>query len=104
MYTVKFYLDTNAKTKRGHPLRIETYCDKTKKQRRRSSGFYQKRKTLKMTAELTRLLGELIRELEKWKGDIDINDTTYQLLIEYASYKRQNSKTGGAMIQKTHRT
>lgn len=59
MYTVKYYLDTNAKTKKGHPIRIETYCDKTKKQRRRSSGHYQNKNKLKLTPELTRLLGEL---------------------------------------------
>ena len=59
MYTVKFYLDTNAKTKKGHPIRIETYCDKTKKQRRRSSGHYQDRKRIRMTSELNTLLGEL---------------------------------------------
>ena len=59
MYTVKFYLDTNAKTKKGHPIRIETYCDKTKKQRRRSSGYYQYGKRLRMTPELNTLLGEL---------------------------------------------
>lgn len=59
MYTVKFYLDTNAKIKKGHPIRIETYCDITKKQRRRSSGHYQDKKRLRMTSELNSLLGEL---------------------------------------------
>ncbi len=59
MYTVKFYLDTNANTKKGHPVRIETYCSKTKRQRRRSSGHYQARKRLRMTSELNTLLGEL---------------------------------------------
>lgn len=59
MYTVKFYLDNNSNTKKGHPIRIEVYCDKTKLQKRRKSGFYQKRKSIKMTPELTRLLGEL---------------------------------------------
>ena len=175
MYTVKFYLDTNAKTKKGHPIRIETYCDKTKKQRRRSSGHYQDRKRLKLTPKLNALLGELqdcvdyanrmnlgydqamdvidngytkqkqieqleqllaelkkeeskrlidfiseiiiereaekrstrhfqelIGELEKWKGDmLDINDITYQKLKEYEAFKRQNSKTKGAIIHKT---
>ena len=52
-------MDTNATTKKGHPVRIETYCSKTKKQRRRSSGHYQKSKKLKLTPELTRLIGEL---------------------------------------------
>lgn len=175
MYTVKFYLDTNAKTKKGHPIRIETYCDKAKKQRRRSSGHYQDGKRLRMTPELNTLLGELqdrvdyanrmnlgydqamdvidngytkqkqieqleqllaelkkeeskrlidfineiiiereaenrstrhfqelIGELEKWKGDmLDINDITYQKLKEYEAYKRQKSKTKGAIIHKT---
>lgn len=178
MYTVKFYLDTNSNTKKGHPIRIETYCDKTKKQRRRSSGHYQKRKNIKMSPELTRLLGELqeradyankmnlgydramevidngytdekeikilrerlaelekmdskplidfikkvieerdlegrstrhfeelIRELEKWHEEIlYINDITYQKLKQYESFKRQNSVTKGAIIQKTVRT
>ena len=59
MYTVKFYLDKNANTKKGHPIRIEVYCTKSKEQKRRSSGFFQKRKNIQITPELTRLLGEL---------------------------------------------
>ena len=59
MYTVKFYLDTNASTKKGYPIRIETYCSKTKTQRRRSSGYFQKSKKLKLSSELSRLIGEL---------------------------------------------
>ena len=59
MYSVKFYLDTNASTKKGHPVRIETYCTTTRKQRRRSSGYFQKGKKFKENPELIRLKGEL---------------------------------------------
>ena len=52
-------MDINANTKKGHPVRIETYCDKTKKQRRKSSGHYLKKKKLNQSPELTRLLVEL---------------------------------------------
>ncbi len=52
----------------------------------------------------TKHFSELIRELQKFNPDLDLNDITYAKLKEYEHYKRQNTQGRGIMIQKTLRT
>ena len=49
-------------------------------------------------------LVELSKEMKKFRSDLDINEISYQLLVDYEKFKRQTGTGRGTMIDKTVRS